>query len=378
MLIKKISARKIKDSRGEDTIEVSVNGQKASSPSGKSKGKYETPSYHNSLAWNIKAIKKLKIPSQINSFYDLILVEKLIKESFNFKDARQFGANALFALESAILKALAKSQKKQLWQIINPKAKKLPIPVGNAIGGGLHSSGEDHPDFQEFLLIPKGKSPKDNIKVMQSTYKSLKKILKSRKINDEGAWETNLDEEIILSILESYKDKINIGIDIAASSFFKSGFYNYKNKILTKEQQINYINDLINRYNILYIEDPLQEEDFSGFSQIIKKENHLITGDDLTASHIGRLKQAIKNHSINAIIIKPNQNGSLLEIKELFDICKKNNIKTILSHRSGETLDNALADYAFGFGADYIKCGIATKWRQAKLKRLIEIEKGLK
>ena len=168
---------------------------------------------------------------------------------------------------------------------------------------------------------------------------------------------------------------MNIGIDIAASSFYKNNLYRYKKDKLNKEEQINYINDLIEKYNLLYAEDPLNEKDFSGFSKISKK--CLVVGDDLTVTHIDRLQKAIKNKSINAMIIKPNQNGSLIEVKKIFEICKKNRIKTILSHRSGETLDSAIADYAFAFGADFIKCGIATPYREIKLKRLIEIEKGL-
>lgn len=384
MQITEISAKKIKDSRNEYTIEVSINGCKASSPSGKSTGKYETPCWHNSIDWNIKAINKLNIDFEINNFKDLNKVEKLIKKQFKFRDAKQFGANALFALESAILKALAKDQKKQLWQIVNEKAKKMPIPVGNAIGGGLHSHMKNHSIFQEFLLIPKGKSIKENVKIMSTVYAELKKELRSKKVNDEGALETDIEEEQILQILKDFKTKINIGLDIAASSFYKNKNYVYNDKSLSKEEQIDYINELIEKYNILYCEDPLDEEDFSGFAKVNKgrspRRNRrcLVVGDDLTATHINRLKKAIKNKSINAIIIKPNQNGSLIELAEVFNLCRKHKIKTILSHRSGETLDNALADYAFAFQADYIKCGIKTKWREAKLKRLIEIEKSLK
>ena len=163
MLIKEVRARKIKDSRREDTIEVSVNECKASSPSGKSTGKFETPSYHKSINWNIKSINSLKFDFEINSFADLKKVENLIKKKFKLKDAKQFGANALFALESAILKALAKSEKKELWQVINPKAKDFPVPIGNAIGGGKHSEDfKVHPIFQEFLLIPHEKTFEKN------------------------------------------------------------------------------------------------------------------------------------------------------------------------------------------------------------------------
>ncbi|MEK6892685.1 MAG: hypothetical protein AABX07_00610 [Nanoarchaeota archaeon] len=377
MQIKEVSARKIKDSRGEETIEVSVNGCKASSPSGKSKGKYETPSYFQSLDWNIQAIKKLFIKTEINSFSDLEKVEESIAYLCDFESAKQFGANALFALESAILKALAKSQKKELWQIINEKAKKTPIPVGNAIGGGMHSlKFEEHPAFQEFLLIPKSRSAKENVKIMRNIYNKIGKSLKLKQKNDEGAWQCTLNEEEILEVLSKFNEQTNLGIDVAASSFFKNNLYNYNELSLGRIDQIKYINKLMERYNLVYVEDAIEEEDFEGFSNINKEK--LVVGDDLTATNISRLQRAITNKSINAIIIKPNQNGSLIELKKIFDICKKNKIKTILSHRSGETMDSALADYAFGFQADYIKCGIATKWREVKLKRLIEIEKSLK
>lgn len=382
MLIKKITARKIKDSRNEPTIEVSVNGQKASSPSGKSTGKYETLPYHRSLKNSIKEINSLKIPFEINSFQDLKKLESFIKRKFKLKDANKFGANALFALESAILKALAKSQNKQLWQVINPTAKKIPIPVGNAIGGGLHSHNKDAPEFQEFLLIPLSPSIKQNVKTLNQIYKTLKRTIKAHSKNDEGAWQTSLSNEEIFSILSKFKD-IRIGVDVASSSFYKNAEYVYKNKSLNTNAQINYIDFLIKAYNLFYIEDPFQENDFNSFSKLRKLINRnpktsVLAGDDLTATHLSRLKKAISSNSINAMIIKPNQNGSLLELEKIFRLCKKHKIRTILSHRSGETLDPALADYAVAFQSDFIKTGISTKWRKVKLKRLIQIEKSLR
>ncbi|MBX4196630.1 hypothetical protein KW805_03505 [Candidatus Pacearchaeota archaeon] len=381
-----VSAKIIKDSRGEDTIEVSVLGYKASAPAGKSTGKHETPPYYKSLQWCVDFINMIYErdlirfqPSPYREFSDLIKIEYLMKRPFSgdfkpaFNNAKQLGANALFALESALLKAIAGDKKKELWQVINPKAKKMPIPIGNAIGGGLHSHHESHPTFQEFLIIPKEKTAKKNVEAMKEVYKKLGKLLKSKSVNDEGAWETGKNEEEILEILREFKE-VNIGVDVAASSFYDKS-YEYQSKELNRDAQIAYINSLISEYNLLYVEDPLEEEDFEGFSKIRKK--NLIVGDDLTATQIERLKQAIKHKSINAMIIKPNQNGSLLELKEIFDICKKNRITTILSHRSGETMDDALADYAVGFGADYIKCGIATPWREVKLNRLIEIERQI-
>jgi enolase len=376
MKIKSLSAHSIPDSRGEKTIEVSINGQKASSPSGKSTGKYETPTYRKSLKQSIKDINSLDLSNlDINSFSDLIKVESLIKKQFRLSDPKKLGANSLIALEIAILKALAKEKSLPLFKIINPNSRKLPKPLGNAIGGGLHSHNKNAPTFQEFLIIPNAK--KHNLQLMATTHKKLKSILKSKSMNDEGAWNTSLSEEQILQILKKFKN-IKIGIDVAASSFYKNNLYHYKNKSCTPKFQIHYINSLIKKFKPYYIEDPLQEEDFKGFAQIKKSPSTLITGDDLTATQIPRLKKAIRSKSINAMIIKPNQNGSLLELQEIFKICKTHKIKTILSHRSGETLDTALADLAVGFQADFIKTGIATPYRKNKLSRLLQIEKSLK
>lgn len=212
---------------------------------------------------------------------------------------------------------------------------------------------------------------------MQLIHKKLKILLKVKKLNDEGALETDLDEERIFQILSKFRNRTRIGVDIAASSFYKKNEYNYNDKTLSRDEQIDYINELIQKYDLFCIEDPLQQEDFSGFSKVKKTTQNLAVGDDLTVTHLDKIKKALKMGAINALIIKPNQNGSLFELREIFDFCKKHKIKTIISHRSGETLDNVLADYAVGFQADFIKCGIATKWRFVKLKRLIEIEKNL-
>ena len=377
MFIKEARARVIKDSRNEETIEVSVNGCAASSPSGKSRGKYETKSYYKNLRFNIGFLNSWKKWIEINDFNDLEIIESYIKNKLKLDDVKDFGANALFAFESAILKALAKENKKQLWQIVNPYAKKFPVPVGNAVGGGLHSAKfKKHPIFQEFLLIPKEKTFEKNYKLMKEVYDKIGRLLKAKDVNDEGAWHTELDDEAVLKILSEFNN-IEIGIDVAASSFYKNELYSYGKLKRTEEAHISHLVSLIKNYNVFYVEDPVDEEDFSGFNEVKKKcRESLIVGDDLTATHVDRLEKAIKERAINGIIIKPNQNGSLLELRKIIDICKKHKIATIMSHRSGETLDNSLADYAFAFQCDYIKCGIATKWREVKLRRMIEIWKS--
>jgi enolase len=395
MKAKKIDAKVILDSRGEKTIEVSCISKnkilKASSPSGKSTGSNEKKPYVNSLEKDILVIKNLSESIEeieINNIDDLENIEELI--------SGKIGANSLFALECVLLKSLANENQMELWEILNSKAKTIPHPIGNCIGGGLHSktSSGKKPDFQEFLFIPKTNKFEYDVMLLKrvhnlcSVFLDLKKS--NYKLNDENAWTTALDNEEVLSLVSDIKSKIEeetkqevqIGVDFASSSFYKKDFKTYmlKNplKHISKEKYQNYINELIKKYKIYYNEDVLEEENFDGFSELLNQNpNSLIVGDDLTVSNSKRLLDAIRKKSINAIIVKPNQVGSLLEIKNVVNIAKNFDIKIIFSHRSGETLDNAIADLAFAFEADYVKFGVFGKERECKLKRLIEIERDL-
>lgn len=378
MLIKEVQARAIKDSRGEKTIEVSVNGApSASAPSGKSTGSYETKPYcAQGLGENVRFLNNWKKWLEITCFDDLERVEHVIKEKSKLDDVKEFGANALYAFESAILKALAQEQKKELWQVVNLHANHFPRPVGNAIGGGLHTKGKIKPAFQEFLLVPHEKTFSANVKVMQTIYKEIGKHLTTNKINDEGAWNASINDEEALALLARFNETINIGLDCAASSFYKKKLYDYGTIERTEPAHRAHVLQLIKTYGVLYVEDPCHEEDFEGFSALRKGDREaMVVGDDLTATHFERVQQAIKKHAISAMIIKPNQNGSLLEVKKIVELCKQHKIQTIMSHRSGETMDDALADYAFGFQTDFIKCGIATPWRECKLRRMVQIER---
>ncbi len=382
MKIRGVSARGILDSRGEKTILVSIRTNtgsfSASSPSGKSTGKHEKKPYKKKLEEDIQTIKKFSeyfSEEILEKFDDLRRVEDIIEG--------HVGANTLFALESGVLKAMAKEQKKEIWQLINQQAKKFPRLVGNCIGGGKHSKGK-RPDFQEFLLIPNTKSVKESFEEDKKTKKKIEislnekdKIFKGKK-NDEDAWETSLNEKDVLEILK--ESKLPLGIDIAASTFYKRKKYHYLNPKLdrTEKEQFDYISNLIKNFQLFYIEDPFHEEDFESFIGLLKKfPDRLVVGDDLITTNYKRLEKAIEMKSVNAIIVKPNQTGSLMEVKDVCELAKKNDIKLIFSHRSGETEEDILADLAFGFEADFFKCGIDGKEREAKLKRLIEIEKSL-
>ena len=401
MIIKGVDAKTILDSRKEKTILVSIKTNvgefDASSPSGKSTGKYEAKSYHENIERDIKTIKQLSeyfSEELIEKFDDLRRIEDIVD--------RQIGANTLFAFESAALKAIASEKskdfsrgrqenchpeetKKEVWELINSSAKKLPRLIGNCVGGGEHSSIARKPDFQEFLLMPESKSVEKAFEINKRIKKEIKEILsrEDKKFNgernDEDAWAVSLTEKEVLDILK--KTKLPLGIDIAASTFYKRKNYNYKNPIFkrSKEEQFEYISNLIKNFNLYYVEDSFDENDFESFAKLIKRfPDRLIVGDDLTATSPKRFEKAIKMKSINAIIIKPNQIGSLIEMKETIELAKKNNIKIVFSHRSGETEENILADLAFGFQADFFKCGITGKEREVKIERLIEIEKSLK
>jgi len=386
MQIKKIEARKILDSRKEPTIEVFIETEKgifkSSAPSGESKGRYEARPYARNLQTDLSFINKIKTENfnkcKIERFKDLEEVEGLV--------AGKIGANSLFVLEASLLKALAAEDEKELWELLSRGKPKFPFPVGNVVGGGLHSYSK-RPDFQEFLFISKAAKFFDRVFINKQAYKIADDLIPNKKISDEGAWWTSLDNEKVLEIMSIVKheikkklgEEVEIGVDVAASTFFTRKSYNYKNKKqrLNKEQQINYVTKLSRDYDINYLEDPLEQEDFYGFAELRKKTKSLIVGDDLTVTNLTRLKKAIQSKSINALIVKPNQNGSLLKVKEIMDFCREKEIKTILSHRSGETMDSTIADLAVAWKADFIKTGVFGKEREVKLNRIIQIEKGL-
>jgi len=270
MIIKKIWGELSYDSRKEKTIAVYVETEKGafagSAPEGKSTGKYEAPAFIGgveSVIGKINSLSEKIIKLNIDKFDDLIEVEKIVnknnvrnplvsgstKSGLRLrtdmdKDFVGCGANAVIALESAILKALAADQKKEIWELINPKARKFPYPIGNVIGGGKHTelTKGSKPDFQEFLIIPQSDRFSENVDIMNEVHSVLKKKLKTLrargKLNDEGAWSTSLNNEEVLRVLDDVRNdlilqtnkKISIGVDVAASSFYSKGDYKYKNQ----------------------------------------------------------------------------------------------------------------------------------------------------
>ncbi|MDP2947381.1 MAG: enolase C-terminal domain-like protein [Nanoarchaeota archaeon] len=396
MFVKEVKPKIIRNSRREKTILIMLKTYDgkffSSAPSGKSRGSNEVEPYNEkgikASIGLLKVFRKLLINKNflIKKIDDIEILNKLIK---NFESRYGvLGGNVVYVLQTVFLKAAAEEKKKELWEfIMEDKSKiKFPMPVGNCIGGAMHSKkiNRKKPDFQEFLLIPNKKTFSRAVTLNILAYNYARKLLKSRRKNDEGAHMTEKSNEEVLEILKIVAGKYNLrmGVDIAASTFYKKGYYDYKNKELIRDRvdQSDYMERLVKKYNLFYLEDPMNEKDFSGFKEInnLAGGKTLVVGDDLTTTNLKFARRAVESKSINAMIIKPNQIGDILEVKKVVDFCKKHNIKMIFSHRSGETMDDALADYCIGFGGDFIKTGISGRERLIKLKRVMEIEKGVK
>jgi len=376
MLVTDVRATKIKNSRGEPTIQISVNNVGyGSAPSGTSKGKHEAVAYPKGIDYAVKFVnsklRKSLLKFKFNRFEDLKNIEA--------KLPKDFGANPTIALEFALLNALATNKDKPLWQILNSKARKMPRILANVVGGGAHAPKFKTSDIQEILLSPNTRKIENDVRATLEFHSELRNLLRAKKQDDEGAWISNLNLndtfEILLEVTGYER-----GIDVAASQLYKNGKYYWKHLwgVADKKKQIEIIKSLADEYDLFYVEDPLQQEDFAGFAELRKKlPDVMICGDDLTATNLDRLKLAVKKKSINAIIIKPNQCGSLIKTKEVFDFAVKNGITPIVSHRAGETFDATIAHLAFAWQAPFVKFGIAQKQRMAKLNELIKIEKNL-
>jgi len=389
-LIKKIIIRKIKNSKKEDTIETTITTNKgktkASAPSGTSAGKHEVKAYNKTIENSIKEAKQV-LPKLIGE--DETNQEEI--DEFLKSNIKKIGGSIAIATSIAIARAGAKKQKKQLYQYINKGEEySKPIMLGKCIGGGAHAKNST--TIQEFLSIPLTENMRKAVKINKIVHKETARILKNykgftKKLDYEGGWTANITDENALGVLSSAiertskktKTNIALGIDVAASEFWDGKKYKYKKHSKTPKQHYDFIKYLIKEYDIYYIEDPFHEEDFKSTAKLTKQfKDRLIVGDDLFTTNPKRLKKGIKLKAGNSIIIKPNQIGTLTEAYETVEIAKNNAYTPVISHRSGETKDPAIADLAVGWGIPFIKIGIKGKEREAKTNRLIKIEKVMK
>ncbi|MBQ2815514.1 MAG: phosphopyruvate hydratase [Clostridia bacterium] len=407
--IKTVKARQIFDSRSNPTVEAEVileNGISAlgAVPSGASTGSHEAVELRDGgNDYNGKGI--LKAVENVNSTINGILcgkstenideIDRLMIESDGTKNKSNLGANATLAVSIACAKAAAKANNEPLYKFIGKEdAITLPIPMMNILNGGAHA--DNNIDIQEFMIMPFGaNSFKEAMKMGTEIYASLKKILQkkglSTAVGDEGGFAPNLssDEQALDLLIEAiisagYKpnDDIKIALDAATSEWYKDGSYvQPKSNIkMTSDELITYFEKLVDKYPIFSIEDPLAEDDFEGFKKITERLGNRvqIVGDDLFVTNSERLKKGIETKAANAILIKPNQIGTISETISTVKLAQSNNYNTIMSHRSGETEDSTIADLAVALNCGQIKTGApARSDRVAKYNQLLRIEEQL-
>ena len=382
MRIKDIRARIVYSTKSTQTIEIEIETYKgivkASSPMGTSKGKFEVKEIEPKRAiFKFNSIKKLFLNTDFENIKD---VDNLLHIIDKTEDFSQIGGNLVIAISAAFLKAFALNEDKEVFEYLGNK--KIPLPVCNVIGSWKKFYG-----FQEYLLIPsKQTSFFDSIEKISQAYLRIGEILKEKDTNFnfgknlESAWITSLDIENILEILSGVANEFNlrIGIDIAANNFFDGEFYIYKNEKLNRIEQLSFLEDLVRRFKIYYLEDPFEENDITSFSALqADLPNCLICGDDLYATNLKRLKIGIDMKATKAVIIKPNQVGTITDTIKFFEEAKKHNIKTVFSHRSGETDDNLICHLAVGLGSDFAKIGISGE-RICKINEMVRIEEKIK
>lgn len=394
--IKSIKIRKIFDSRGNPTVEVDVFSNdtisgRAAAPAGASKGKFEVKDYpEKGIDYGIKNFRENVVPKLFG--HDLLAQEEfdlMLHKIDGSDDFVNIGGNIAIAASMATAKAAAKSEGLELYKMLLKKNKAvMPYPLGNIIGGGKHAINGTV--MQEFLSVSFGKHYCDSVSANIGVHKRTGELLKARfakypiGLGDEKAWVAAMSDteaiEMLNDAISYQKDKsgieINAAIDLAASSFYGDGVYDYKEKKLTKQEQIDFIADMAEKFSIKILEDPLDEGDFEGFAELTRRigGKTIIVGDDLFVTNKKKLEQGIKIGAANGILIKPNQIGTLTDLIETVELAKKHNYETVISHRSGETEDTSIAHIAVGLGIHYIKTGTIGGERLAKHNELIRIE----
>jgi len=387
--IKKIKGRQVFDSRGNPTVEAEVflkDGHFASAivPSGASTGTYEAFELRDKNNKNYLGKSVLKAVENINGpikkalnnidINDQKKIDKTLIDLDGTEQKKKIGANAILAVSIASCKLAAIEKNTPLYKYLgNSKSYQLPIPLLNIINGGVHA--KNNLDIQEFMIRPeKVKSFSEAIRRSFLVIQNLKGMVNNTNVGDEGGFAPNLtnNEEAIELIIKAIEksgfkpgEEVSICLDVAANE-------------LNEKKTIDYYYELTKKYPIKSIEDPFTEDDWKSWKKITKETNIQIVGDDLFATNISRLQKGIKEKAANAILIKPNQIGTVTETLEVIKFAQKNKFKTIISHRSGDSEDTFIADLAVGTKSSQIKTGsLSRSERVAKYNRLLRIEEEL-
>ncbi len=407
-IIESIHAREILDSRGYPTIETEVLLSSggigiASIPSGASTGSYEAVELRDGDQSRFLGKGVLTAVQNVNTIIRKALIGKVVtnQKMIDYimldidgtENKAKLGANAILSVSLACARAAADHYQLPFYRYIGGIANnQLPRPMMNILNGGVHADNKI--DIQEFMIVPSKKdSFKEYVLICSTIYQNLKKILKSKGLNsnvgDEGGVAPNLSSttealDYIIEAIEksSYTGGKDVGIalDVAATELCKDGIYSIENTQKSSQEMIKFYQNLVNNYPIISIEDPLHEEDWTGWADITKAlgDKIQIVGDDLYVTNIKRLKKGIENKSSNAILIKLNQIGTLTETLDTINCARKNGYNTVISHRSGETNDTTIADLSVAVSASFIKTGAPCRGeRIEKYNQLLRIEEEL-
>lgn len=400
-----VYAREILDSRGNPTVEVEVlleSGIKgiASVPSGASTGKREALELRDNDNNRYHGKGVLKAVSNVNNIINHLIVgmdannlreidEVMIKKD-GTSNKSNLGANAILGVSLAVLKANALENNKELYEYLGNDYS-MPRCMMNILNGGVHAN--NNLDFQEFMIIPSKGEYRENLRMGSEVFNTLKSVLKEKGllcgVGDEGGFAPLIsDAEEALELISMAIQKsgyilgkdIFIGLDVAASEIYHDGYYVLEGKNYSSLELIGYYRKLIDKYHIISIEDGMAEDDYDGWKLMTKELSGIqLVGDDLFVTNKKLLEDGIKMGIANAILIKPNQIGTVSEMLDTIMLAKKNNYKTIISHRSGETEDNYIADFAVGLNLGQIKTGSLSRGeRTSKYNRLLRIEEKIK
>ncbi len=411
--IKSVFAREILDSRGNPTIEVDItlsDGSfgRAAVPSGASTGSHEAVELRDGDSKRYKGLGVLKAVNHVNTTIakaikgkelDQRKIDQKLIDLDGTSNKSKLGANAILGVSLAFAKAAAASLDQPLYVYFNKIAKtknpiQLPVPMMNIVNGGKHA--EDSADIQECMVVPVGfNSFKEALRAGDEIFHALKKILHEQKlattVGDEGGFAPSLpsNEAALDLIMQAIKSAgysagkdIVIALDVAANELYKDGIYTLARdkKTRTTQEMIGWYEGLVNKYPRISIEDGLAEDDWEGFALLTEKLGGKIqlVGDDLFVTNINRLSQGIEKHAANSILIKLNQIGTVSETIDAIVLAKKSGYTSIISHRSGETEDTIIADFAVGTGVGQIKTGSLSRTeRVAKYNQLLRIEEKL-
>ena len=403
--IKKVFAREILDSRGNPTIEVDITLEcgitaSASVPSGASTGKREAIELrdHDMNRYLGKGV--LKAVDNVNNIIAPEIIGKSCLEQREIDNIMlnldgtynksNLGANAILGVSLANLRASAKYNKKELYEYLGSDYS-MPRCMMNILNGGAHAS--NGLDFQEFMIVPSKSEYKDNLRMGSEIFHSLKQVLKEKDllcgVGDEGGFAPEISNNTIaLDLISLAIDKagyvlgkdVYIALDVAASEFYRDGKYIIEGKEYSSLDLVSYYEGFIDKYNIISIEDGMAEEDYDGWKILTERLSNIqLVGDDLFVTNKDLLSEGIRMGIANAILIKLNQIGTVSETLDTIKLAKDNNYKTIISHRSGETEDNYIADFAVGLNMGQIKTGSMSRGeRLSKYNRLLRIEERIK